>query len=743
MEEQVGQTVATSPPAEDARAPGDRGSRWGWDVLWLGAIVLTAFVLRLIYVLQLQASPYFNLHVMDPGYHHEWATAFAAGKPFWDEVYFRAPLYPWFLGTIYWLFGSESGMTPRIVQAVLGSLSCGLLYLIGRRVFSRPVGVIAGFSAATYWVLLYFDAELLLPVLLVFLDLILLWLLLWTGDRRSPLAWGLCGIALGISAIARPNILLLAPALVVWILVLHRPHWRRFWGYSACLFFGTILPILPITIRNYIVGGELVLIASQGGVNFYIGNNPHSNGRSAIIQGDPGAWRACYAAQLARAEKAEGRPLTASEVSRWYFHQALRFMGREPVRAGRLLLAKLGYFWSHWEVSNNQDMRFIAAHFTPVARYLPLGFWIVGPLGVLGLLLSLRRAKELFPLWGFVLIYMLSVVLFFVTARFRVPVVVVLILLGSYAVCWCASALRARRWGSLSFATLVLIIMGLVAARTPPNVDLLMIQEHRETGIALACQDRFEEAEQVLSEYVKRAEATNWTLAAEPLYHLGRVRIEQGKVAEAVRPLEQALEIQSYFPDARRLLGFTLAALGRFEESVAQYERIVRHEPEDAAARANLAGGLARLGRMEEATAEMLRAIEIEPRHTRSLIETTKVLRFQGRSDDALRLLRAAVERFPEDLLLTAALVKMLARSSNAAARAEAVRLGEEACERTSGANARVLDAAALAQFRVGRPAQAVATARQALDVANRQGQTTLADEIEHSLRRYEAARRP
>jgi tetratricopeptide (TPR) repeat protein len=582
-----------------------------WDALWLIAIVLLAFVLRLIYVLQLQASPYFSTHVMDPQYHHEWARAFAAGERFWDGPYFRAPLYPWSLGVVYWLFGADNALAPRIVQAVLGALSCGLLFLIGRQVFSRTVGVIAGLAAATYWIFLYYDAELLIPVLIVFLDLALLWLLLWTRDRRSPLLWAACGLILGLSAIARPNILLFAPVLVIWVLVLQRPHWRRGAGYAACLFAGCMLPIVPITIRNYVVGNELVLIASQGGVNFYIGNNPHADGMSAVIKGDPVEWRPCYEAQIARAERAVGRRLTASEVSRWYFRQALRFMRQQPGQATMLLLKKLACFWSHWETSNNQDIRFITSNYAPITRYLPVTFWIVGPLGALGLVLSLRRAKQLFPLWGFVLIYMLSVVLFFVTARYRVPVAAVLILLGSHAVCWLVAAARARRWRALAPAVLLLAGMGAIAARVPRGVDTQMVQGYRSAGLLLAERGDFVEAERLLSESVRRAEATGWPIHARTWYYLGYARLKQEKLAEARECFENALRVDPDYPDARNNLAVVLAALGQLNEAVEQFDLIVQRDPDNSIAHANLANALWQLRRIDEAITRMQQALEI------------------------------------------------------------------------------------------------------------------------------------
>ena len=49
-----------------------------------------------------------------------------------------------------------------------------------------------------------------------------------------------------------------------------------------------LIPIGGVTLYNATAGGDLVLIASQGGVNFYIGNNERSDGRTAIVPVETG-----------------------------------------------------------------------------------------------------------------------------------------------------------------------------------------------------------------------------------------------------------------------------------------------------------------------------------------------------------------------------------------------------------------------------------------------------------------------
>ena len=159
------------------------------------AIFATAFLIRVVYVLMIREHPGFDAPSMDALYHDKWARAIAAGEPFLEGPYFRAPLYAWFLGSIYWLFGPNY-LLPRLLQAILGSISCVVVYYLGRDAFDRRVGAVAGFGAATYWILVYFDGELLIPTLITLLDLLVLWTLMRasrsegrTVSTRSSGAW--------------------------------------------------------------------------------------------------------------------------------------------------------------------------------------------------------------------------------------------------------------------------------------------------------------------------------------------------------------------------------------------------------------------------------------------------------------------------------------------------------------------------------------------------------------------------
>jgi len=613
--DQADAAEAAPRPSADSR----RGARRG-DLTILAAIVLCAFALRFVYVLQWRSSPIFEHPKIDELYHDQWAKAIAAGEIFVEGAYFRAPLYPAFLGAIYKVFG-HGYLMPRVVQAALSALTCGLLFLIGRTLFGRAVGAVAGFAAASYWSLIFFDGELLIPPLIIFLDLLLLWLLIRAARTPGKLAYGLAGAVLGLSALARPNVLLFGPAIVIWLVVAYRRRVTRAFVYAGCVTAGCLLMVLPITVRNYVVGNDFVLIASQGGLNFYIGNNPHSDGRTAIAPGERLDFWGSYERAILRAEDALGRKLKPSEVSDYHYKLAWDFIRQQPGKALALTVLKLRLFWSRYEIANNKNLYFWTERFTPIVRFLPLGFGVIGPLGILGLVLCRRRGVELFPLWGFVLVYMLSVVLFFCTARYRMPVIPVLILLAVYAVFQGVSAVRQARWKSVAGGLVALAFATAFVNVTP----------HTAAGP---------------NDFISHV-------------MLGDLYDDHGRPELGVEHYRRALAIVPGDLAAAYGLGSALTKLNRLPEGIADFRRVLTGPriPRSgetvemlASVHSNFANALARTGDYAEAIEHYRAAIGLEPRGGQGSDQFNLglVLDALGRHDEALDAFEQVIEANPD-----------------------------------------------------------------------------------------------
>ncbi|MGB2696263.1 MAG: glycosyltransferase family 39 protein, partial [Candidatus Zixiibacteriota bacterium] len=124
------------------------------EFFYLIFLFLFSFALRLIYLLQMQTNPHFNVPTMDPLYHDVWAQNIASGNWFGSSIFFRAPFYPYFLALVYKLFG-HGYFIPRLIQHVVGSFSCILVYLLAKKLYNRTTAIISSLIAATYGILIY------------------------------------------------------------------------------------------------------------------------------------------------------------------------------------------------------------------------------------------------------------------------------------------------------------------------------------------------------------------------------------------------------------------------------------------------------------------------------------------------------------------------------------------------------------------------------------------------------------
>lgn len=403
-------------------------------------IALFGVALRVFHVFQGEASPYAQAPIMDARYHLDWARALAAGVDFQSEAYFRAPLYPGFLGLLHRLLG-ENLMAWRLVQCFLGGITILLTGLIARRVFGRPQALFAALIMAVAWVPLHFDTLLLIPVL--FLPLVLGALLRTLSIKSKPtgkVAF-VAGALWGLATITRPSVLLLAPLYFWW--VKSQKKARAGWVLALLFTAGWLLPVVPVTLRNRIVGGEWTLVATQAGVNLWIGNNPQSDGVTAIVPGTRGGWWEGHLDARRQAEAAAGKALSPGGVSAHYSKRTLDWLTEDPGAFLGHLLYKTRLFFSSRELGNNLEPLFFATHYDPLTCPWVLPFGALLGLALVGAFLARKQALLQGPLFAFVPVYAAGVIAFFVCSRFRLPVWPVMAAFASHGA-WvgCCALLR-------------------------------------------------------------------------------------------------------------------------------------------------------------------------------------------------------------------------------------------------------------------------------------------------------------
>ncbi|HUU53610.1 MAG TPA: glycosyltransferase family 39 protein [Armatimonadota bacterium] len=595
--------MPTGPPeAEKREDGGNRGPVHDWRVQ-AGAVALAALVPRLVYLVQIRSWPFFSYPVLDSRTQWKWASILVSGHWIGNrEVLAKAPLYAYFLALNQWALGEREAslFSAHLLQLLLGAATCGLTYVIGRRVFGPAVGFAAGLLLACYSPAIYREGQLLDTALATFLATSFLLLLLRAFERpRSRQAWFAAGLVLGLLGLTRPNLLLLALPTVVLMVVWERKGmgWRELGAAVGVFAVAVVLPIVPITGRNYLIVRRFIPISTMGGINLYTGNNPEADGYSPIPSGI--AWERTWQEAMG-----EGKMGTTAMDEYWR-EKAIRFMREQPGAAAALFGRKLYLYWNAYEIPNNVSYEWGRAH-SSVLRAVPLTFAVIGPLGLLGMALGGGRKRGAWLLTFFVLTQMAAVAIFFITGRYRVPAVPALCVFAAFAAIELGRMVAARRVGLAALA-----LAGLAGFALLVNSDAYGVRRS-----ATANRDWYYLGQSYVmaGEYEKAKQALGMATEQDPddadaYSFLGQVEMQLGESEEAARDLRKAVQIApDYATAAVKLAELHLEEGWPLEEVERLLRRAVEGRQRDVEGWAMLARLDIRLGNLERARVDLAAA---------------------------------------------------------------------------------------------------------------------------------------
>jgi len=255
----------------------------------LGAIALLGLVVRAYVVV----NP-----VEHPG--DDSRAYYALSKALYTEQSFGGPEFhdssdwspgaPFLYAASFYATGGAREGTARIVAALLGIATILVVFALGWRLggreLGRLVGLFAAFAVAVYPPFLHTTGELMSepPAMLTLPAAILAFL--WASDRqanavvlgmrgqpRSVWPWLVPGFLFGLTAMFRPEYLLVGAAFVVLAALREwqARGWRLGLAGAVVLLVALVLPILPWTVRNVVVLDRVVPISTGGGKALYVG----------------------------------------------------------------------------------------------------------------------------------------------------------------------------------------------------------------------------------------------------------------------------------------------------------------------------------------------------------------------------------------------------------------------------------------------------------------------------------------
>ncbi|MFN0149475.1 MAG: glycosyltransferase family 39 protein [bacterium] len=536
-----------------------------------------ALAIRALYIAQLRGYDLADILILDPRAYDAEAQRILAGEPL-RSAFYQAPFYSYFLAAIYKLFGREF-LAVRAIQCVLGAATVVFTASLGARLFGRTAGLVAGILALLYGVFPYYEGQIMKTSLTVFLTTLLLYIVEPIARRTAPaptrdsaVRAGIAGILLGCATLTRENLILFAPAAALLF------YFRaRDLAASIAFAAGVALAILPVTLHNFRAEGEWILVTSQGGQNFYIGNHEAATGtytNPMFVRPDPLYERIDF--QMEAVRRTEGA-LTAGEASSFWYGQALREMLANPMRAAGLLCKKVIIVFEGVERPDNESL-YVLRDAAPVLDVLSLSFAVVAALGFLGMILSRARAGEFLFLHLFALVNVAALALFFVVSRYRVALAPVLMIFAAYALVRTSQWARERAVkplaGAGAFIAAVLALLSVPTWAGPDPRDYESVNHFLNRGRIYSAGNQLVEA----AENYRRAVALADTLAFMRFEYADVLR-RMERPREALDQLSAAVRIRPEFPTARNNLGILLAEDGDLASAEREFREAARLAP--------------------------------------------------------------------------------------------------------------------------------------------------------------------
>ena len=463
------------------------GARRRWAV---GAILAAAIIIRALHFLEARSAPYTRFQEgegTDMEFYHRWAVSLAAGDwlnrqaphpvDWWHqaiaEAYFKRnpgdlarcqaeaktegpavtpahvlwvrwfggkrfdkdPLYPYLVAATYRVFGPD----PRWVyvwQTALGAGAILLIYLIAVRCFGDWAGVVAGVIALVCGPELLYETVLLRESAIAFAGLAIVVAAQRSFENPTAGKWFVTGTALGAGLLLKMVLALFGAAIVGLMIQRYWREPRRGLRWAAAMGSGGALVLAPAMARNAVLGVPPLAMSSNAAITWIITNYPGYAPRKGLFI-DPEAVAGVMA-------KTQGTFLR----SVW---ETLR--SHPSVGSYLGLLARKFYALCHWrEIPDNVMSYYNSRAFSYVLCYVtPVTFSLIGPLGVLGMALALRRRWRLgslaaiAPLYLLILCHAATLMLFCPLSRFRLPMMMAMIPFAALAPARIIEARLARK----------------------------------------------------------------------------------------------------------------------------------------------------------------------------------------------------------------------------------------------------------------------------------------------------------
>ena len=457
---------------EQSRAGTPRAT-WGTHRLPLFGILGVALLIRLLHFWAISDTALYRVHTVvesDSRAYWNWAQQILTGHlldtyhaytqseqltapldtwyRWWGgkEIFRTAPLFPYWVAGLLGVSGGSLAFVI-LVQLVVGSLHPLVIYGLFRRLFGTRVGLVAGALTAVYGPFIFYQGVLLRDWLPPLLEPLALLALLRARESDRGRAWLLAGAALGLALLAKELVLLFLPLVLLWLVWEKWPEWRRRVRAACYLLGGVVLCISPLLVRNALVGAPLFSISNRAAVAFI-------GAHAADSSPSPAGYKWNGSTRKRILERSGGKLLpTIWETLRTYQGDYGLLIRKE--------LFKLRGLLDPHEISGGEVSFDYGREVSP-ALHFSLGYGFIVPLGVAGVLISLRGWRRQRLIYLYLPALLLGQAFGPIQERYRLTLVPVMIGYAAVALVQIFDQLRERRLGRAAGGLAIVLLISVV-----------------------------------------------------------------------------------------------------------------------------------------------------------------------------------------------------------------------------------------------------------------------------------------
>lgn len=636
-------------------------------------IFAVALLVRSVYLIESSDNPTFSYPIVDSSSYHDMAVELSQNGQINFRFFWQPFFYPFFLSGVYAIAG-PSVLAAKILQALLGTATCVLSYLLGQKVFSRPVGIAAGLIVAFYGPLIFFDTELLAAGFAAFWAVALCLLLLRAASKPTSKRCLFLGLCTVLAIITRPTFLPFCAAAWLWLIWqwARKIQFKRSLVFTSALLVGFAIVAIPLGACFKRETGKFTILPHSGGLNIYVGNNPNS--RQTLIARPGWKWQ-----QISEQANRQGIHGYWKEQE-YFLTQVRQYIINHPAQFAAGIGRKALQFVSSREIPRNIDP-YLFSRWSMVLWALNFkiagfgfAFGLILPLALIGLIA--RRREVPAPIWFLLLTYPVAVIMVFVAGRYRVPIVPVLAVMAAAGGGFIIQTVRRKRWALLGLSAL--LIAGTVALGSVPgpfweeqpnyegemygwlgfqiaeegdydraiwnyNQAIKLNPEDAEAynnrGLAYQSKGQLDRAIKEFDIAIKLSPAD-----PKPYTNRGAIYTNGGNFYQGLRDFDKAVELDPLNPQICYTRGNIYLIKGQYDRAIVDYNQAISLNPKLIEAYSNRARAYSSKGQLDLALSDLTQAIELNPTDAELYGNRGLVYKSNGKHDLAICDFKKAVQ---------------------------------------------------------------------------------------------------